>query len=163
MQKSSRVGFTMIELIVVVAITALIATVSFLTLGRYRSGESVERSSEEIVAAMRAVQQRAITQEEGQAWGIRFVNATSGTPSLGTQSYIVFRGINFTPGSMDRMYTLRSGVRFTDPTASSTKDIVFAPITGKPSTFFSVVVSSPGTPPFTKQIIVATSGAISVQ
>ncbi len=153
----------MIELIVVVAITALIATVSFLTLGRYRSGESVERSSEEIVAAMRAVQQRAITQEEGQTWGIRFVNATSGAPSLGTQSYIVFRGISFAAGSTERMYALRSGVRFTDPTVSSTKDLVFTAITGKPATSFSVTVSSPGASPFTKQIIVATSGAISVQ
>jgi len=153
----------MIELIVVVAITGLIATVTFLTLGRYRTGESVERSAEEIVAAIRSVQQRAITQEAGQAWGIRFMNATSGAPLLGTQSYTVFRGTVFTPATAERLYSLRSGVRFSDPVASSTKDLTFAAITGKPPALFSVTIVSPGSPPLSKQIIVATSGAISVQ
>lgn len=153
----------MIELIIVVAITVIIGTVAILGLGRYRTGESVERVSEEITAAIRSVQQRAITQEEGQAWGIRFINATSGAPSLGTQSYVVFRGTSYMTGTVERMYVLRAGVRFLDPTSSSTKDLAFAAITGKSSALFTITIASIGTPPFLKQIIVATSGIVLVQ
>lgn len=163
MHSSSRRGFTIIELLIVIAVIGIIGVVSVLGLGRYRSGESVESAATEIVAAIRSVQQRSVTQENGQGWGIRFINATSGVPFLGTQSYTIFRGPTFATGTPDRTFTLRSNVRFSDPVASSTKDLTFAAITGKPPALFSISLTSPGNSPFTKQITVAASGAISVQ
>lgn len=163
MRKFSCGGFTMIELIVVIAVIAIIGVTTVLGLGRFRSGKNVESAADEIAAAIRSVQQRAITQESGQAWGIRFTNATSGAPFLGTQSYTVFRGTSFTAGIPERTYMLRSSILFTDPVASSTKDLLFTAITGKPGTLFSVTLATPGSTPFTKQITVAASGIVSVQ
>ncbi len=151
-----RPGFTLVELLVVVAIMAVIATVGFLGLANYRSGKNLDFTINEIAAALRATQERAITQENGKAWGIRFTNSTSGV-----QSYTVFSGTVFAPSGVDKTYGLRRGTRFTDPVASSTKDLFFQAISGKPSAYFSITLKGDTTQ--IKNIIVATSGVISIQ
>lgn len=151
-----RPGFTLVELLVVVAIMAVIATVGFLGLANYRSGKNLDFTINEIIAALRATQERAVTQENGKAWGIHFINSTSGV-----QNYAVFSGAVFAPAGIEQTYGLRRGIRFTDPSPSSTKDVFFQAISGKPLTYFSVTLKGDTTQ--TKNIIVATSGVILVQ
>lgn len=120
-----RGGFTLIETLVVAGVVAILATAGFLSLSQFRAKQAVESGLDELRASVEATKRRAVTQEEGSRWGVRFTNATSGI-----SSYSVFKGSSYATGTLDRTYSFRNNVGFGNPSASSTYDAVFAPLTG---------------------------------
>ncbi|MFH1193200.1 MAG: LamG-like jellyroll fold domain-containing protein [Candidatus Jorgensenbacteria bacterium] len=121
----NRSGFTLTELLVVVAITAVISAVGFVGLGNYKGRQVVQSAVDEMSSVIRATRQRSMAQEGGGRWGVHFANATTGI-----SSYTAFRGYAFATGTVDRQYSLPSNISFSNPFASSTYDMVFAPLTG---------------------------------
>ncbi len=122
---SSRSAFTLIEMLVVVAITAIFATMGFVFLGSYRGSQNLKKTLDELTAAVQATQKRSITQDNGSQWNVRFSNIAS----LGSQ-YFTFSGASFSTTTVDRTYGLARGISFSNPFSSSTYDALFAPITG---------------------------------
>lgn len=120
-----RKGFTLIEMLVVVAITVAIATAGFLGLAGYRNKQALESGLNELRAAVEGAKRRSVTQEEGSRWGVRFTNATSGV-----SSYALFKGSSYSVSGLDRTYSFREPVGFGNPSASSTYDVTFTPLTG---------------------------------
>lgn len=118
-------GFTLIETLVVVAIVVAVAVASFAGLSAFRSGQAVKSGLDEIRAAVEATKKRSLTQEQGNRWGVRFTNATSGT-----SSYSIFKGSSYTTGGVDRTYSFRNNIEFGNPHPSSTYDVAFAPLSG---------------------------------
>jgi len=118
-------GFTLVETLVVAGIVILIAVGGFLGLAQFRRAQAVEGALDELRAAVENVKRRSVAQEQGTRWGVRFTNATSGV-----SSYTLFRGAAYTTSTADRTYSFRSPVAFGNPTASSTYDALFAPLTG---------------------------------
>lgn len=126
--KKGKSAFTLIELLVVVALTAILATVSFLNLKGFNVLNNLQRGGETVAAALRDARQRSITQENGMRWGVHFSNSSQG------QSYTLFSGPNFSSSTTKYPYALRRGVFFSNPSSSSSLDIVFNPLTGTLST-----------------------------
>jgi len=122
---SNRAGLTLIELAIVVAIMAIISIVAFLGLTGYRGDQNLKLSMAEFITVMRDVQKRSITQEEGSQWGVKLTNAKNGD-----SYYEVFKGANYNADAVDKFYVLRRGVKFSEPYASSTYQVVFAPLSG---------------------------------
>lgn len=115
----------MIELLVVLALMILIVLAMAFNLGGFNNKQSLELAVNSLVAVVREVQQRAVTQQDGQQWGVRFYNA------VGSDRYEVFSGSSYASGTLDKLYSFRQGIRFSEPTTSSTFDVVFNALTGK--------------------------------
>lgn len=115
-------GFTLIEVLIVIAILVTVSSVTFLGLSGYKGGEDVELTMSEVVSVIRDVQKRSITEQSGKQWGIRFGNATS--------SYETFSGSSYSTSTVDRTYYLSRNILFGNP-STSTLDIIFSAISGK--------------------------------
>ncbi len=120
-----RRAFTLIEMLVVVAITAIFATMGTVFLGSYRGSQNLKKTLDEVASLVQATQKRSITQDNGSEWNVRFSNTTSS----GSQ-YFSFSGASFSTSSVDRTYGLARGIVFSSPFSGSTYDALFAPITG---------------------------------
>lgn len=123
--REKTAAFTLIETLVVATIVILVSVGGFLGLAQYRNKQALGSGLNEIRAAVEGVKRQSITQEQGTRWGVRFTNATSGV-----SSYSIFRGSSYSTSGVDHVYSLRSPVRLGNPSASSTYDVVFAPLSG---------------------------------
>ncbi len=117
-----RNGFTLIEFLIAVAILVIVSGAGLIGLSRYKGGQDIELSMEEIISVVRDVQKRSITEQDGKQWGIRFVNASS--------SYEIWSGSNYASGTVDKLYSLRRNVILGNP-STSTVDTIFSAISGK--------------------------------
>ena len=123
-----RAGFTLIELLLVVAISAVAMTTGFLYLGGYRSVQNLKLTANEMLSAIKNTQSLSKSQQNGKKWGIRFMNPTSSVSTGPT--YSVFSGTSYLTGTVSRTYPLGRNISFTNPSASSTLDVIFNALTG---------------------------------
>ncbi|MBI2278918.1 MAG: hypothetical protein HYU81_02550 [Candidatus Brennerbacteria bacterium] len=123
--RDARSAFTLIETLVVTAIVIAVSVGGFLGLAQYRNKQALEGGLDELRAAVENAKRRSVAQEEGNRWGVRFTNATSGV-----SSYSVFKGASYATSGVVRTYSLRTPVGFGNPSASSTYDASFAPLSG---------------------------------
>lgn len=123
-----RSAFTLIELIVVVAISAVISVGGFFTIYKYRAAQNIKLALGEIVAVARNTQEMSVTQKNGKQWGIRFSNSVEDG-----QSFRTWSGSSFASSSPNQTYKLRSGVNFGNPATGKDIDVIFSAISGEVS------------------------------
>jgi len=123
---SPRNGFTLIEILITVAILVTVSTVGFFTFTSYKGSQNVRLTMSELVAVIRDVQKRSITEQDGKRWGLRFINST-GT----IHSYEVFSGVSYASGTVNSLYPLKRGVAFGNPGDGLNMDVIFSAISGK--------------------------------
>ncbi len=126
MNKNSHSAFTLIELLIVVAVVAILGTVSFVSISNFGVSNALQRAGEEMAAAFRNTRQRSMSQENGLPWGMHFSNATSG------DTYTSFGGTTYASSTSRNAYTLGNGIIFGNPPTSTSADVLFNPITGYP-------------------------------
>jgi len=119
-------GFTLVELLIVITLIIMLATVTVLNLSSYLRSRQLEGALNDFMAVVRDAQNRAITQEGGSGWGVHMFN------SGGRGVYEVFSGLNFASGTPQRIYNLKPGFYFSGFLASSTYDLIFKPLSGQP-------------------------------
>lgn len=142
-------GFTLIELLITVAILAAVAVIGGINLFGYYSRQNLELTINEITALIRDAQNRSLTQQDGNEWGIRFENATQDAVK-----------IFYATSTLVSTYVLRSGVQFTDPTEDNFKDIVFSKITGLPLTPVTIKIALVGNSLASSTITINENGVI---
>lgn len=120
-----RNGFTLIEVVLIVAIVAVVCTVTIVSALKYRASQDLRLTLNELSALIRDVQRKSVTQEDGKRWGIRFENSESGKDRV-----YLFKGTSFASGTVTQSVLLRRGVQLGEPGSSSTRDVVFLPIEG---------------------------------
>ena len=148
-------GFTMIELLIVIAIMAILSTTGFLFLGNFSANNNLKKVLSEVEAVATATQKRSITQDTGKRWNIRFINSASS----GNQ-FIVFSGLSYATSAIDRTYALAHNVQFSEPSVGNSFDALFAPITGAlPSRKIISMVTGRGDG-FVGDLIFNTSGLV---
>ncbi len=152
----STEGFTILELVISIGILAVLGTISVLSLNGYGTSQNLQLSINELSAVVQSTQKRSITQENGHGWGIHFLNAT------GTSQYTVFSGPSFASGTPERTYSLRRGIQFVDPASGTSKDLIFAPETGLPSGYFSILLASQANLSQQRFIAVGANGVLTV-
>ena len=106
-QKIQR-GFTLIEVMIVIAIIGITSALVFVSLTTGKTGRALERSSREVIAALREAQNYALSgrsttiNENNTSFGVQIISATaySVISSNGTvSSYSLKGGVNFTSGA----------------------------------------------------------------
>jgi Tfp pilus assembly protein FimT len=126
---ADRHAFTMIEVLIVIALTIGVSVAGFTGFSTFRKSQTLKLGVQELSATLSATRQRAVAQENSFGWGTRL---TAGT-STNAHTYQVFYGNSFSTGTTTQSYVLGRGAKFSNPSASSTMDIIFAGATGFPS------------------------------
>lgn len=101
-------GFTLIEVMIVIAIIGITSALVFVSLSTGKTGRLLERSSREVMAALREAQNYAVSgrstaiNENNTSFGMQIVSATAYNviSSSGTvSSYSLKEGVTFTSGA----------------------------------------------------------------
>lgn len=154
MNKKNQEGFTLYELLITVAVLAIIVTAAGINLIGYKSRHSFELDSENIVNAIRNAQDRAILGDQGSAWGVTFVNNVSED-----DYYEVFSGSSYTAQNVVMHEGLNFSSEFQVPASGASSTISFAPISGIPSASTTLVLTRKSSTE-TYTIMVSRQGAV---
>lgn len=73
----TRRGFSLIELLISIAILAIFASSVSLWLGGYRKSADLDSSSKIIISSLRSVQAKALAGNEAKNWGVSFDQANN--------------------------------------------------------------------------------------
>jgi len=128
-------GFSLLELVIVIAIFAILGTVGFVKLTDYFVRNNLEKDAQKIVFTLKNARDRSISQDRGLQWGVHFENSASGKGF-----YELFAGTSY-PGQTILRNDLNTGVEFLSPSASSTLDILFSKVTGLASASTTIVIA----------------------
>lgn len=146
-------GFTIIELLLVVGITAIIAVVGFLNIYGFKSESELDLTVREIVSVLRNAQDRSMSQEDSSQWGVYFEN-----PLSNSGFYVLYQGATTTFFSKKN---LRSNIQFLNPSIGSSKDVSFNKMSGLPNSSTTIQISLKNNPLKTRTIIINANGQIS--
>jgi len=150
-------GFTLVELLIVIAIMVVISTASVGMFVRYRNSQNLKFSTIEVATAVRDANKRSVTQEDGKQWAIRLSNTTS------SQQFKVWGGTSFASATIASTASLRNGIQFGNPSTSSTLDLIFSAITGALSGNTVVTLNNGGEDGLVGDIIVTALGKVSTR
>jgi prepilin-type N-terminal cleavage/methylation domain-containing protein len=117
--KTARAGYSLVELLVVVAIFALAAASLVPFSGSFVSRQTLRSYRIDVGDTLRRAQHRSLIGERDSAWGVRFA----------TGSYVLFAGTSYAArnASLDTTRTLREGYAF-----SGLSEVTFIRGTGEP-------------------------------
>lgn len=145
-----RSAFSLVEVLVVLAISVILVTVSVGAIGLRRVDRVVTRAVESVTAVVRDTQSAAVTRNEGSVWGVHFEERT----------YAVFRGSVYATSAVTRIYTLDPLIRFSFASEASSSTLLFSSGVGAPEVATAVgIVPISGTG-LTSTLYVTTSGLI---
>jgi len=122
--RKKKKGFTLIEILIVVAISTILSGISFSSYVNHRRAKLLEFTKQEIVGYLRYAQQKSISQEGGNQWGIHFEN-----PDSGDDFYALYHGTTYSSSEGTRY--LPKGLEFQSPSSGNTIDISFSKLTGE--------------------------------
>ena len=152
-----RWGITMIEILITVAIAAILMGVSIVNLYGFRNRTDLSNTTRTIGAALREAQSRAIAQASSSAWGVHFENSTTTRPF-----YALFISTTYSATSTVTRAPLPLTVAYVTSSLAlgAARDVTFAQLTGAPSASTSIVIAITGNGSASATIAVASSGAI---
>jgi type II secretory pathway pseudopilin PulG len=158
MEHSSRAGFTLIELVVVMGLMILIGAFVVVSLATRKTNTDLMNTTTQIQTLLRQAQSDSMAEKNGVAWGVHFENSTSTTPF-----YAIFY-TSYATATTAAHYPLLSSVSYNTTTlASGAKlDVIFSLLTGSASASTSVGLFMPDqSAAFSSTISIASSGAVS--
>ncbi len=138
MQLKKDRGFSLVELLVAIAIMAILATVGFSSYAGFKNKQSVEAEVTKLTATIREAMELSRSQADGSQWGVHFANPTG----TGNDFYEIWKGTSYASSTVTSRVNLTTNVRFTDPADGSTKDVSFGKSTGLITASSSVVIES---------------------
>lgn len=134
----SSTGFSLAELLVTMAIMAILAAVGFGSYAGFRNKQSVEAELPKLTAVTREAMELSKSQADASQWGIHFANPAG----AGNDFYEIWKGASYASGTVTKRVNLGGSVGFTDPADGTTKDVIFGKATGIPAASTTVVVQS---------------------
>ena len=130
--EQSRSGFTLIELILVLAIMLTISVMALAFYSRFLLQNAVSNSSDQLAGSLRKAQIYSMVGKQNSAWSVNFSSST----------ITVYKGTAFATrdASFDEKFSVNSNV-----SVSGITDINFTRLTGVPAPSTSSITISSGT------------------
>jgi prepilin-type N-terminal cleavage/methylation domain-containing protein len=160
-QQASQVrgGYTLLELLLTIAILSILAGTSSIFLFGQRSAVDVEEEAVRMVTVLRAFQHKAIALDQSSAWGVHF-DATTATAPF----FVGFYGNGYAAGTSTEQYFLSEQVLFVVPASGTSTDVLFTKRSGDLVSGVTTTIQITSTRlPVVKTIIVAPRGNITVE
>ena len=148
-------GFTLIEVLTIAGITAIIGSIGALILPGFRAQNSLDLAIRELRADLRDAQQRSISQDQSQQYGVH-LDASAG----GDDFYKVFSGSSYAGGTVSKTLYLPPILQFLSPAQGATDDIIFDKVTGNVPISHGIVIALADNNSITRSITIPTSGLI---
>lgn len=117
-------GFTLVELLVVIAVTVIIVAIGSLSLFGSRDQSVLNKGTEAVVAVLREAESNSTAEVDGYEWGVVFVN-----PVSGAGYYTLWENASTTAVTTTYLDPLLS---FTAPASGGSLNVCFAMSTGLP-------------------------------
>lgn len=122
-KKTKKSGFSLIELILVVAIISIVGASTIPVGSRFLVQNNFRNKTSEIVSSLRTAQINTISGKEDRQWGVEISASTIKLYAVGDSAF-------------DQTFSIPPSISITQNT------IVFNKLTGNPTTTGSIVVSS---------------------
>ena len=154
-------GFTLVEIVIVLALMIAVGAVVFSNLGTRKADTDLIATDQQIGSLLHVAESNALAQQSDAAWGVYFSNVTSATT---TPFYALFTTSYSTSTIVGSPYLLPSTVSFTTSTLASgaTTSVIFSSISGTASASMTIGLYMPKqTAAFSSTISIASSGSIS--
>ena len=121
-------GFTYFELLLVVALIAILGALSSPFLSRSLSQNHLEETTNKLVRSLRKGQNYSLTGKQDSAWGVHY----------GDEKIILFKGEFYGQDhSFDESCQVPRTIKIT-----GWSDVIFSQVRGQPSTILSLIISS---------------------
>jgi len=122
-------GFTLIEMLLVVAIVSIIATFSTAFYSRFINQSSISNIQDQLISQARKAQTYAMQNKQNTNWGINYA----------TNILTLYSGTSYAARNtaFDETFEFNTNITITGIT-----DINFAKATGKPNTTASITITS---------------------
>ena len=129
----SKHGFTLLEIIIVIAIMVVISAISVSTYTSLRARQAVLKDTDSIVSIMERAKSMSSNRKNDSSYGVKFSSSTA----------ILFSGSSFASGNKVSEYDLDVSVKVSSVSLSSNNtEISFDKITGTPNATGTIVVSA---------------------
>ncbi len=124
--KPKKKGFTLVELMMVMAIIVVVSLVVGIFLTTFSKKRHLQSTTGAIVSLLRSAQQRSIIQENGKYWGVKFENLTT------DNRFILFNAsdTSLLDFSSTTVVYLRKFLEFLQPPIAGNSVILFDKISG---------------------------------
>jgi len=118
-------GASLIELVMVIAIVAVIFATAGLSLFSYRNKIELTKSTEALANYISLARQKAFSGEDGLDWGIHLEATSTGS------FYSLFASSTYALSAEKEKVFLSKKVQFSDPPLGSSKNFIFKKNTGE--------------------------------
>jgi len=145
MNKNKRSGLSLIELLLVIAIVAILGAITIPFTSSWISKSAVADKTNEVVSFLRSAQSGSISGKAGGPWGVK----TEATKA------ILFQGSTYA----GRNTTYDQVITFPSVITATNAEVVFDTLSGNPANAVTITVSSTRK---TKTISVSATGTINV-
>jgi len=148
-------GFTLVEMIIVVAITAILGSMAFVSFGRIINYNSIETQAESVRSHIERARIFTLASKNNSSFGVYF-SSTSAR---------VFQGTTFvSASSSDQIYTIdpnQSIININFAGGGST--IYFNKITGEPNATGTIMISSKSNTDDRRTVVIYQTGIVDIQ
>lgn len=163
-QMNKKNGFTLIEMIIVIALMAILALTAIPVITGYQTDAKLASTASRIISTLRYSQNKSIVGEGTSTWGVHFDTTSS-------HFFSIFQGSSYASGTNTEPVYLTDGVSLSNISITGGgNDIIFTRLTGKTSTDGSgtgnravCVTLSSDSSACKKGIVVKSNGKISLQ
>ena len=156
-ERSCRSAFTLIEVLIVVALISILSLVSILLLSGKLNSSNLQGARAQIVATLREAESRSVADDQGTAWGVHFMNATATAPF-----YALFYA-SYSASTTSAYYRLPPGIAYVTSTLAlgTSTDVIFSQISGTSSVSTSIGLVDTAQRSLSSTISVSGSGLVS--
>jgi len=145
-------GFTLIEIIIVIAVIFFLVSVSIVSYRYFEKTTELEKTTQNIITTLKLAQAKTTSSEEASQYGVHFEN----------DKYILFKGDGYQLESEDnKIYNIANRLEIYDIDLSGEgSDVVFQRINGKTEQNGNVSIRTISNPSSFKIIDIKSSGII---
>lgn len=154
MKFNHKSGFTLIELIMVIAIMALLFGIFLGTFVKFRKNQALAMDTDTVISLLRQARNQTLSSKNSASYGVHFT-----APKV-----TIYTGPTYSSGATDNQdFTLSSTDTILTITLSGGgSDVLFNRLTGETSQNGTVVISSPGISE-TKTVTIYKTGLVESQ
>lgn len=147
-----RNGFTLIEVLIVIAISAFLTIGSLAVYSNFTKGKAFSSGIQGVVNLLRDAKSSTLASKDSTVYGVHFE----------TSRAVFFKGSTFTePDSFNRVYTMPVDVELSSIVINGGgNDIVFDRLTGETGQFGTTTISRISDPSITKDIVIGATGVV---